>query len=68
MNYTFERLQNMSKEEVDMASEWLKRFPCGNFSCNHCPMAYAVGFELPTCYVGCLVSDICYRKVELIKK
>ena len=68
MNYTFERLQNMSKEEVDMAYEWLKNFPCDRFMCNHCPMAYAVSFELPAYYVGCLVSDIYYRKEELIKK
>ena len=68
MNYTFERLQNMSKEEVDMASEWLKSFPCGNFSCNHCPMHYEVCFELPDGYGGCLVSDIYYRKEEFIKK
>ena len=68
MNYTFERLQNMSKEEVDMAFECLKSFPCGKFNCNHCPMNYAVCFELPAGYVGCLLSDICYRKVELIKK
>ena len=68
MNYTFERLQNMSKEEVDMAYECLKRFPCGNFSCKHCPMAYAECVELPAGYVGCLVSDIYYRKAEFIKK
>ena len=68
MNYTLERLQNMSKEEVDMAYEWLKRFPCGNFNCKQCPMAYAECVELPAGYVGCLVSDIYYRKAELIKK
>ena len=68
MNYTFERLQTMRKEEVDMAYECLKRFPCGNFICKHCPMAYAVSFELPAGYIGCLVSDIYYRKVEFIKK
>ena len=68
MNYTFERLQNMSKEEVDMAYECLKRFPCGNFSCEHCPMSYALCFELPIGYVGCLVSDIYHRKAEFIKK
>ena len=68
MNYTFERLQNMSKEEVDVAFECLKSFPCGKFNCNHCPMDYAVCFELPAGYVGCLVSDIYYRKKEFIKK
>ena len=68
MNYTLERLQNMSKEEVDMAYEWLKRFPCGNFRCKHCPMAYAEWGELPAGYVGCLVSDNYYRKAEFIKK
>ena len=47
MNYTLERLQNMSKEEVDMAYECLKRFPCGNIKCDHCPMAYAECVELP---------------------
>ena len=68
MNCTFERLQNMSKEEVDMAYECLKSFPCDRFMCNYCPMAYSVSFELPAGYVGCLFADICYRKVELIKK
>ena len=68
MNYTFERLQNMSKEEVDMAYECLKDFPCVNFSCNHCPMHYAVCFELHAGYGGCLVSDLYYRNEELIKK
>ena len=68
MNYTFERLQNMSKEEVDMAYECLKSFPCGNIKCDHCPMAYAECVELPAGYVGCLVSDIYYRKAEFIKK
>lgn len=68
MNYTLERLQNMSKEEVDMAHECLKRFPCGSFNCDRCPMAYAVSFELPAGYVGCLMSDIYYRKAEFIKK
>lgn len=68
MNYTLERLQNMSKEKVDMAFECLKSFPCGNFVCNNCPMAYAVSSELPAGYVGCLVSDIYDRKAEFIKK
>lgn len=68
MNYTFERLQTMSKEEVDMAYECLKSFPCGNIKCDHCPMAYAVSFELPDGYVGCLMSDIYYRKAKFIKK
>ena len=68
MNCTFERLQNMSKEEVDMAYECLKSFPCDRFMCNHCPMAYELCVELPAGYVGCLLSDICYRKAELIKK
>lgn len=68
MNQTFERLQNMSKEEVDMAYECLKSFPCGSNKCDHCPMAYAECVELPDCYVGCLVSDIYYRKAGLIKK
>ena len=68
MNYTFERLQTMSKEEVDMAYECLKSFPCDRFMCNYCPMAYAVSFELPAGYVGCLMSDICYRKAKFIKK
>ena len=67
MNCTFERLQNMRKEEVDMAYECLKSFPCDRFMCNYCPMAYSVSFELPAGYVGCLFADICYRKVELIK-
>lgn len=68
MNYTFERLQNMSKEEVDVAYEFLKGFPCERFMCENCPMAYAVSFELPDGYVGCLMSDIYYRKAEFIKK
>ena len=68
MNCTFERLQNMSKEEVDMAIECLKSFPCDRFMCNYCPMAYSVSFELPAGYVGCLFADIYYRKEELIKK
>ena len=68
MNYTFERLQNMSKEEVDMACECLKNFPCYRFMCNHCPMAYELCVELPACYTGCLLSDIYHRKAELIKK
>ena len=68
MNYTFERLQSMSKEEVDMAHECLKSFPCDRFMCNHCPMAYSVSFELPAGYAGCLLSDIYYRKAEFIKK
>ena len=68
MNYTFERLQNMSKEEVDMANECLKNFPCDRFMCKQCPMNYAVCVELPAGYVGCLMSDIYYRKAEFIKK
>ena len=68
MNHTFERLKNMSKEEVDMANECLKNFPCDRFMCNYCPMAYSVSFELPAGYVGCLFADIYYRKAELIKK
>lgn len=58
----------MSMAEVDTAEEFLKDFPCGSFSCERCPMAYAVGVDLPTGYVGCLMSDIYSRKVELIKK
>ena len=68
MNYTFERLQNMSKEEVDTAYECLKSFPCYRFMCNHCPMAYALCVELPAGYVGCLLSDIYHRNEELTKK
>ena len=68
MNCTFERLQNMSKEEVDMAYECLKSFPCDRFMCNYCPMAYSVSFERPAGYVGCLFADIYYRKAEFIKK